>query len=229
MAAESKISRKELLKDSDPFFSASNKLMERLLVNKVPLMVLVGTIVLVAAGLGIYQKQQFRKTLEREQIYFQMQQVLEKKKDASPDKILEELSALYTTIDSGKQKLRAQLLLADTYYRFQKYQEAEGEFKSLQEGAGSDILVKDLARRGLAHVLEAKKDFAGAIQAYKSIIDNPGPLPVFYEYMGLARSYDLSGDKENAKLVLRDLQSKYPEHPDLNRAQLLLKELEGGS
>ncbi|MCA9482335.1 MAG: tetratricopeptide repeat protein [Nitrospina sp.] len=229
MATDPKTSRKHLLKDPDPFYSASNQFMERLLVNKVPLAILLVSIVLIAAGLGIYQKQQFKKTLSMEELYFQMQQMLEKEKDASPDKILGDLKGKFGEFDEGKQKKRAHLLLADAYYRFEKYQEAEKEYREIRDNAGADLLVKDLARRGLAHVMEGKKDYKAAIEIYKSIIDNPGPLPVFYEYTGLARAYELSGDKENAKLILRDLTTKFPDHPDLSRVQLQLKQLEGGS
>lgn len=229
MAAEQEISRKQLLKDVDPVFSAGSKLMERIVVNKVPLFTLLAIIVFSAAGLGIYQKQQTKKILEAEGLVFEMEQIRKNAKDKSSDAVLNELKAKFDGISEARQKRRGHLLLADSYFQFEKYDDAEKAYSELKNNAAGDLLTVDLARRGLAHVYESKKDFAKAIQSYKSIIDNPGPLPVFYVYLSLARSHELKGDVENAKLVLRDIEAKFPEHPDLERVKLQIKKLEGGS
>ncbi|QPJ63416.1 MAG: tetratricopeptide repeat protein [Candidatus Nitronauta litoralis] len=229
MAAEQEVSRKQLLKEVDPVYSAGSKIMERLVVNKVPLFILLAIIVFSAAGLGIYQKQQAKKILQAEGLVFEMEQIRENAKDKSADAVLNELKTKFEEISEGKQKRRGQLLLADSYFQYGKFDDAEKVYSELKNNATGDLLTVDLARRGLGHVYESKKDFDKAIQAYKSIIDNPGPLPVFYVYLSLARSHELKGDVENAKLVLRDIEAKFPEHPDIERVRLQIKKLEGGS
>ncbi len=229
MASENPVSRKQLLKDVDPVYQASSKLMERLVVNKVPLFTLLGILVFSAAGLGIYQKQEAKKILAMEGLVFEMEQIRKNAKDKSGDTVLSELKSKYEEISEGKQKSRGRLLLADSFFQYEKYDDAEKAYSELKSNTGGDLLTVDLARRGLAHVQEGKKEYKKAIQTYKSIIDNPGPLPVFYVYLSLARSHELNGDVENAKLVLRDIEAKFPEHADLERVKLQLKKLEGGS
>ncbi len=227
MATEPHVTRKQLLKDVDPVYQAGNKLMERLVVNKTPLLTLLAMIVLTAAGLGVYQNQQAKDVLKMEGLLFEMETIRTDTKDKSGDAVLGELKSKFESISEGKQKSRANLLLADSYFQYEKYDDAEKIYSELKSTAGSDVLISDLARRGLAHVFEGKKNYSKAIEVYKSIIDNPGPLPVFYIYLGLSRAHELNGDMENAKLVLRDMEAKFPEHADLQKAKLLLKKLEG--
>ncbi len=228
MAADPQVTRKQLLKDADPIYQASSKLMERLVVNKVPLFTILILMVLSAAGLGIYQKQQANLVLEKEALFFEMTQIRENAKDKSADTVLGELKTKFEAISDGKQKSRAHLLLADSYFQYEKYGEAEKAYMEIKSNSGQDALTRDIARRGLGHVYESKQDYAKAVEVYKTIIDNPGPLPVFYVYLSLARSHELKGDVEKAKLVLRDIETKFPEHADLEKAKLQLKKLEGG-
>ena len=83
-----------------------------------------------------------------------------------------------------------------------------------------------MAHSGIAHLYEGKKDFLKAIEHYKKIIDHPGEAPLFYTYLGLARSYELSSDSKNALLILREMQTKFPKHVGLEKVNLSIKRLE---
>jgi tetratricopeptide (TPR) repeat protein len=84
-----------------------------------------------------------------------------------------------------------------------------------------------MAQSGMAHSYESKKDFKKAIIHYKKIIDQPGESPLFYVHLGLARCYELTQDTQNAILILREMQTKFPKHASLEKVNLSLKRLEG--
>jgi len=226
MAAEHRVSRKQLLKEPDAFQVASSRFMERLLQNRVALLVLLGGLIILAGVIGFIQSNKAGKNLEMERLYFEMTQIRDQAKDQSPDEILKNLQVKFQEMDEGEPKRRARLLLADAYYRNQQYGDAVQIYSEAKISAGSDPLITALASQGLAHSLEAQKDYKQAIAAYKSIIDSPGSLPLFYVYLGLARSYEQSGDPQNAILVLRDMQAKFPGHDDRARVDTLLQRLE---
>lgn len=226
MAAEHRVTRKQLLKEPDAFQVASSRFMERLVQNRVPLLFLLGGLILLAGVIGFIQSNKSGKNLEMERLYFEMTQIRDQGQDRSPEEVLKNLQAKFKEMDEGEQKRRARLLLADAYYQNQQYSEAARIYNEAKMAASSDPLIAALASQGWAQSLEAQKDFKQAIAAYKSIIDSPGSLPLFYVYLGLARSYEQSGDTHNAILALRDMQAKFPGHDDRGRVDTLLKRLE---
>jgi tetratricopeptide (TPR) repeat protein len=132
-----------------------------------------------------------------------------------------------TQLEEGNQKLRARLLLGDVHYQNKKFDDALSLFKKVLDSAQPGALNYYMAQSGMAHSYEGKKDYTKAITHYKNIIDRPGESPLFNTYLGLARCYELSQDSKNALLILREMQTNFPEHSGLDKVNRSLKRLEG--
>lgn len=226
MAQDTKLKRKDL-KEPDQFLVASNEILDFLNRNKTVLVSLLVGALVVSGGYLFFNYQKSSDSLKMESLYFQMTQLVEDVKEPGGEQLISKLEALFAQFDDGDQKLRAGLLLADTKYQNRKYDDAISSFQMVLDKSQPGTLNYSMAQSGLAHSYEGKKDFKKAIAHYKKIIDQPGESPVFYVYLGLARSYELSQDTQNAILILREMQTKFPQHAGLEKANLSLQRLEG--
>ena len=75
---------------------------------------------------------------------------------------------------------------------------------------------QQLANVGIAYSFEAKEDYKNAINAYKTTIQYSNEYPLFDIYVGLARSYELNNEKNEALLTLREMQNKFPSHSKID-------------
>ncbi len=227
MARREKISRKELLKEPDQFLTTTEKVAE-FFTDRGPMIlsVLLGVVVVVAAVLGFKYNRKVTH-LENESLYFQMQKIQAKAKDQKSEEVLAQLKGLHKQFSSGPQKNRADLLLAGSYYQNGNHDEALALYSGILEDSPAGHLSHQLARVGMATVYEGKKEYAKAMEIYKSIIDNPNGYPLFSIYLGLARCYELSQDSENALKVLREAKAKFHDHPMAARIDRKIKMLSG--
>jgi tetratricopeptide (TPR) repeat protein len=226
MAQETKLKRKDL-KEPDQFMLASNKFLDFLTRNKSMLIGLLAGILLIGGGFLFAAQQKNSGTLEMESLYFQMTELVKDKKKLTGEPLIAKLNSLLEQFEEGDQQTRAQLLLADIQYQNQKYDDALSSFKKVSGKAQPGTLDFYMAQSGIAHSYESKKDFQKAVAHYKEIIDHPGESPLFHTYLGLARCYELAQDTKNAILILREMQTKFPEHAGLEKINLSLKQLEG--
>ena len=226
MAQETKLKRKDL-KEPDQFLVASNTFLEFLTRNK---SVLIYMLIGILAALGVFlfvADQKTSKILKMESLYFQMTQLVEDEKGPSGEQQISKLNLLLKEFEEGDQKLRALLLLGDVQYQNKLYDDALSSFKEVLDQAQPGTISFYMAHSGMAHAYESKKDFKNAVVHYKEIIDHPGESPLFYTYLGLARCYELTSDSKNALLILREMQTKFPNHAGLEKVNLSLKRLEG--
>ena len=226
MSQETKLTRKDL-KKPDQFLETSNEFLIFIDRYKVILLSVVVVLFLAWGGYLFLSNQQKAEDLAMESLYFQMLQKVKESKDSSGDELISQLNSLFQQFKEGDQKLRAGLLLADTQYLNQRYDDALTSFTKVQDHARPGTLHSFLAQSGAAHSYEAQKDFEQAIAQYKKIIDQLGEFPLFYTYLGLSRCYKLSNDPKNAKLILREMQNKFPDHAGLDQVNLSLNRLEG--
>jgi tetratricopeptide (TPR) repeat protein len=226
MAQDTKLKRKDL-KEPDQFLVASNEFLDFFIRNRpVLLSVVVGILVMVGGYLFVTQHKS-SESLKMESLYFQMTQLVEDEKEPAGEQLISKLKSLLEQFDEGDQKLRAQLLLGDSQYQFKYYDDALSSFKIVSDNVRPESLNFYMAQSGLAYSYEGIKDFKNAIAHYKKIIDQPGESPLFYIYLGLARCYESAQDPQNAILILREMQTKFPKHAGLEKANLSLKRLEG--
>ncbi len=225
MSQETKLTRKDL-KQPDQFLTTSNEFLIFIDRYKIILLSVVVGLFLVWGIYLLLSNQQKAEDLAMESLYFQMLQKVKESKDSSGDELISQLDSLFQQFKDGHQKLRAGLLVADTQYLNQRYDEALVSFITVQDHARPGTLNSFLAQSGAAHSYEAQKDFQQAIAQYKKIIEQPGEFPLFYTYLGLSRCYKLSNDPKNAELILREMQNKFPDHVGLDRVNYSLKRLE---
>ncbi len=226
MAQDTKLKRKDL-KEPDQFLVASSEFLDFLNRNKSMLVgVLVGILVIVGGFLFVTH-QRSSESLRMESLYFQMTQLVEGEEELTGEQLIPKLKSLLAQFEEGDQKLRASLLLGGAQYQNKNYDDALSSFKLVLDGAQPGTLNFYMAQSGMAYSYEGKKDFNNAITHYKNIIDHPGQSPLFYTYLGLARCYELAQDPKNALLILREMQTKFPKHAGLEKANLSLKRLEG--
>ena len=226
MAQETKLKRKDL-KEPDQFLVASNEFLDFLTRNKSMLVSLVVGILVVGGGFLFVTHQKSSERLRMESLYFQMTQLAEDGKEPVGEQRISKLKSLLEQFEEGDQKLRARLLLADSQYQNKNYDDALISFELVLGQVQPGTISFYMAQSGMAYSYEGKKDFKNAIDHYKKIIDHPGESPLFYIYLGLARCYELAPDPKNALLILREMQTKFPEHAGLEKVNLSLKRLEG--
>ncbi len=226
MAQETKLKRKDL-KEPDQFLVASNEFLEFLTRHKSMLVSLLVGILVIAGGIFFIAQQKSSESLKMESLYFQMTQLAEDPKELTGEQLISELKSIFEQLEEGDQKTRARLLLGDVHYQNKHYDDALSSFKIVLDTAQPGTLNFYMAQSGMAHSYEGKKDFKNAIAHYKEIIDHPGESPLFYTYLGLARCYELVQDPQNALLILREMQIKFPKHAGLEKVNTSLNRLEG--
>ena len=226
MAQETKLKRKDL-KEPDQFLVASDEFLGFITRNKPVLISLLVGVLVIGGGFLFMTQQKSSESLRMESLYFQMTQLVEDEKGLTGGALISKLNSLLEQFEEGDQKLRAQLLLGGTQYQNKQYDDALASFKMVSDKTRPETLTYYMAHSGMAHSYEGKKDFSTAITHYKNIIDHPGESPLFYVHLGLARCYELTQDFKNALLILRQMQTKFPEHAGLEKVNLSLKRLKG--
>ena len=121
MAAEHRVTRKQLLKEPDAFQVFSARFMAGLMKYRAWWITALVLLILGGVAYGFYQNYQNQKALRSEQLYFEMTRILEQGRQQPPEKVLEQLRAKLQEIETSEQKTRARLLLADSLYQYRKY------------------------------------------------------------------------------------------------------------
>ena len=164
-------------------------------------------------------------SLRMESLYFDMAQLIKDKKDQSADDLGPQLAKMVGDFSNGPQKMRANLLLADFYHRKGDYAQALDLYQTVQNSSQSTDLNYQLATLGLAYTHEGKKEYKQGIELLRSLIDNPNGFPLFDIYLSLARCYELDKDIEKSLQILREMQTRFFEHPQLNLVDRQIKKL----
>jgi len=224
MAKTAKIRRKDLIQP-DQFISTTDILIAYCSKHKTGLIsIVISLIIVVFLGLWIKYNQN-KKSLGMESLYFKVEQAKSAKDMNSKDKI-KQIGLFLDEFSEGPQKQRALLVLADEYFNEASYDKAIEFYQNVVNGSGSS-LSQQLANMGIAYSLEGKNDYKNAINAYKTTIQYSNEYPLFDIYVGLARSYELNNEKNEALLTLREIQNKYPSHSKIDVIKSKIKALGG--
>jgi len=215
MAKRLKVTRKELLKEPDQFLSISQKVSLYASQHKNTLLIGTGVIVVFFGLLWGYRYNQQVQNLRMESLYLKMIKIHNQKPGKAPQDTTGELEKLLERFSEGPQQLRASLLLAEEYFQNGRFDKAIALYTDVRQRSGTKDLSRQLASVGLAYSYEGKKDYARAIDAYKALVNQPDGFPLFDVYTGLARCYELNNDPQNALLTLREIETKFQGHPQL--------------
>ena len=224
MAKTAKVRRKDLIQP-DQFISTTDILIAYCSKHKIKIIsIIISLIVVVFSGLWIKYNQN-KKSLDMESLYFKVKQTKSSKENNSKDKI-KQIGIILDEFSEGSQKQRALLVLADEYFNDANFDKAILFYQDILNGSRAP-LHHHLANMGIAFSLEGKKDYKSAINAYKSTIQYSNEYPLFDVYVGLARCYELSNEKNDALLTLREMQNKFPTHSKINIIDSKIKALGG--
>jgi tetratricopeptide (TPR) repeat protein len=205
MAKTAKIRRKDIIQP-DQFISTTDILIAYFSKHKTMVTFIVTSIILVVF-FGLWLKSnQNKKSLSMESLYFKLEQA-KLVNDTTNDKI-KKMEILLDQFSEGVQKQRAFLLLANEHFNKGSYDNAIEYYQNVLGGSSSS-LNQQLANVGIAYSFEGKKDYKNAINAYKNTIQFPFEYPLFDVYVGLARCYKLNNEKNEALLILREMQTKF--------------------
>ena len=222
MAKTAKIRRKDLIQP-DQFISTTDILIAYCSKHKTALIsIVISLIIVVFLGLWIKYNQN-KKSLGMESLYFKVEQAKSAKDMNSKDKI-KQIGLFLDEFSEGPQKQRALLVLADEYFNEASYDKAIVFYQNVLNGSRLS-LHHYLANMGIAYSFEGKKDYKNAINAYKTTIQYSNEYPLFDIYVGLARCYELNNEKNEALLILREMQSKFSSNPEIDNIKSKIKNL----
>ena len=224
MAKKEKFSRKKL-KEADQFLTLTEQTMLYATKHSKPIIMAgVGFVILIIAIMGFRYNNQVN-SLRMESLYYDMTELIKDKKDQPANDLGTQLVKMVGDFSDGPQKLRANLLLGDYYHRNGDYAQALDLYQSVQSASQSTDLNYQLATLGLAYAHESKKEYKQGIELLRSLIDNPNGYPLFDIYLSLARCYELDKDNEKSLQILREMQTRFFEHPRLNIVDRQIKKL----
>lgn len=218
MANRLKISRKDLLKAPDHFLSTSEKAMLFFMDNRASVIGVIAAIAIAGLSFLGFRYYQETRTLRDEAFYFEIVKIVDTTGNPTAKGILEKMG-------EGMQKERASLLLGDRHFQNQEYDKAEALYSAVMNTSSPGKINYQMAQVGLAYCHEARKDYKKAIAVFKSVIDANTAFPLFEVYWGLAKCHELNNDVPNALLVLREMQIKFSESPQVDKIEGRIKQL----
>ena len=220
MAKTARVRRKDIIQP-DQFISTTDIIIAYCSKHKTKLITIAISLILVVfLGLWIEHNQN-EKNLKMESLYFRLEQAKSVEGTNSDDKI-KQMELLLDGFSKGPQKQRAFLILADEYFNEGSYDKAIEFYQNVLNRSSSSFN-QQLANIGIAYSLEGKKDYKNAISAYKTVIQYPSEYPLFDIYMGLARCYELNNEKNEALLILREMQNKFSSNPKIDNINSKIK------
>ena len=232
MAKTARVRRKDIIQP-DQFISTTDIIIAYCSKHKTKLIsIAISLILVVFLGLWIKHNQN-KKNLKMESLYFRLEQAKSVEGTNSNDKI-KQMELLLDGFSKGPQKQRAFLILADEYFNEGSYDKAiefyqnvfPVSLKTWAVNRSSSSFNQQLANIGIAYSLEGKKDYKNAISAYKTVIQYPSEYPLFDIYIGLARCYELNNEKNEALLILREMQNKFSSNPQIDNINSKIKNLD---
>ena len=171
MAHEPKISRKDLhLKQPDQFQVLNARFMELCLKNQGTLIIFALMLITVGTGFWFYSQWQKTEDLKMETQYFELDKLrIQMEKETNPA-LLKKMQEMLPAFSEGPPKIRARLLLADIHYREHRYDESIVLYREVISKISPEDINYNVARSGLAHSLEGKKEYKEAIENYKLVV-----------------------------------------------------------
>jgi outer membrane protein assembly factor BamD (BamD/ComL family) len=216
--AKKKITRKELLKDTDEFFTFSTRVAHFITAHLREIKIVgVALAILAVAYLGL-QKYLGYVNQSGQNAYNEAHYVLaeEMKPDANPER-LEKSKELFETVrnEHGLSKASRLALPQIAYLEFLNgnYDQAIDLYKMYLEKVSDKPRYEFLANLALASCFEAKGDLKSAIEILRPLSERPDNPFAESAQINLARLYRLDNQSEKAKQILEAFVERYPESP----------------
>lgn len=222
--AKKKITRKELLKDTDEFFTFSAKIANFVTAHLRGIkFVGLALAIIAVAYLGI-QKYLGYVNKSGQNAYNEAHYVLveEMKPDANPDNLRKSQELFKKVRDEhGLSKASRLALPQIAYLEFVNgnYDEAIGLYRGYLEKVSGKPEYESLANVALANCLEAKGDLKSAIEILLPLAERPDNPFAETAQLNLARLYRLDNQAERAKQILEKFVETHPDSPFVDFAK----------
>jgi predicted negative regulator of RcsB-dependent stress response len=224
MAKKEKFKRKQL-KEADQFLTLTEHAMLYTSKHSKSIMTISGVALLLILAVMGFQYNKQVNSMRMESLYSDMTQLIKDKKDQDSKEVAPQLAKILEEFSNGSQKLRAKLLLADYYHRHGNYSQAMDLYNAVKSSSKSGDLQNQLATIGLAYSYEGKKEYKQGIELLRTLIDNSQGFPLFDIYFSLARCYELDKDNTKSLQILREMQTRFVDHPRLNLVDRQIQKL----
>jgi predicted negative regulator of RcsB-dependent stress response len=232
--AKQKVTRKELLKKPDEFLTLSARaalfVREHEKAFTYAGMGLLA-VVLIYVGINAYLNHVNKKAQSAyNEAYYDLMASMD---EEGEQKELEKSKALFQQVmtDYGRSKVSRLVPPQVAFLKFQekKYDEAIALYLQFYENMPEASPYRFLAGLALAACYEQKGEWQKAIERLRDVISSSGGGFKEQAMLSLARVYDLSNQKNEAKEILRDFVDAFPASPHLPMAKARLNELEPDS
>jgi tetratricopeptide (TPR) repeat protein len=233
--APKKISRKELLSQTDEFITFTDRVVRFVVANRKWFLTgLVVILVAVAAVLGwrSYRDRQTRLAQSAyDQALAQMPKAKELKSETADEQMKTALAALAGVRQGYPNSAPGRLALLDLgalYYHMGRYDEAKEAYQAFLKKLGSgEKDLRPLLLNSLAYIHEAQNDPAGAAALWEEITQGPVDLLKAEAWYNLGRAYVALKQPEKARKAYQQVIDRFPESPNLPLARTKLAELAG--
>ena len=228
--AQKKITRKELLKETDEFMTFSDRaalfVKEHLRQFKY-LGIAIGACILIYLGINTYMNHINKKG---QNAYNTAYYAVEK--DIKPDEyqkhIKQSEESFNQVLDKyGLSKVSKLVLPQLAYIKFLKneYDEAIPLYEEFSNGLPDNTPYQSLTKIGLAASYEAKGELKKAIEILKQIMNGPDNFFKELAMMSLARVYRLANQENMSKEILKEFIEKFKSSPYMPIAKAHLNKL----
>ncbi len=225
MATRVRFSRKQL-KQPDQFLSTSDKILHFIEDYSRLVLVGIGGLAVLILAVWAYQSSVQAKELEGEALLFEIQTIKDGAKNKKWSEIVPQMEKKIAELDEGPQKQRARFMVADSYFQSGRLDESLAAYSEIIERESPGSLAHGLSKLGLAKNLHGQKKYGEAVAQYRYLLENNTSLPLLYVYLDLARCYEENSDVKNALLVLREAETKFPQHIELSKVVENIKRLQ---
>ena len=222
--AKKKITRKELLKETDEFLSFSSKAISFFTTHQRELQYAgmgIAVIIIAYAAIHMYLGHVNKKGQEAyNTAYYSLSESI--KPGASHEDLLKSGELFQDVIDQYGLSKAARLSLPQLAYVKsvdKKYDEAIALYQEFLDDVSGDQEYESLTRLALAACYEAKGQVKAAIEALNPIMEATGNLSKEAAMLSLARLHRLDNNPEKAKEILKEFVEEYKDSPFLPMAK----------
>jgi tetratricopeptide (TPR) repeat protein len=224
--AEKKLSRKELLKSPDEFLTATEKAVRFMQSHARPL--IIGGVVLlvtvfVVVGLNWYTNYRADQAIVQYNLALEPIKGQADPTDDQLRKAIDELAEVADDFSGTSTGKTARLKLAELYERDGQYEKAAQTYQAyLAKIPKEEKSLAPFIQAAAAHAYESAEKWDQAIEQWEQVQKVGGDSLIQEAYLGQARGYLATGQKDAAKKAFNELQERFPgsRQTQIARAQM---------
>lgn len=234
MAKKKRVTRKQLLKEPDEFFTFSGRVIQFIAANQRPVLgVVIGVLVvaLVYAGFRYFTGLSERKAYAlfaqglshyASEIFGEKGAIHQKHASEQFEKVLRQ----YPSTHAAQLTL---IVYADISYHKGEYEKTIGLYREALNSFAGDDTIEKLIWNGLAHAYEGNKDHQSAAEHYKKITDSQDNFMKGDAYYNLGRMMEALNHSEKALEAYSRVLEDHPESVGFQIAKDKVSRLKGVS